>query len=57
MIDIAKCNDKECKSREYCYRYMSIAKKDNQLYGYFNEYRGNEDKCSWFWNINMEVKE
>lgn len=45
MPDITKCTNKECKSKEKCYRYMSKA-NNRQSYEFFNLYR--EDKCAYF---------
>ena len=55
MADLAKCIYKQCPSRECCYRYMAITSRQNQEFGYFEEYRKGRDKCEWFWDMNMVV--
>ena len=49
MADIAKCSDKLCPSKDFCYRFTAPASEYWQSYGSFNR---EEDafNCDMFWN-------
>ena len=47
MSDIAKCNDIDCPSKQYCYRFTAPA-GFKQSYGVFNR-ELDADNCDMFW--------
>lgn len=49
MPDITMCRNKECISRESCYRFKAHP-SDHQNFGAF-PLRPGEVKCSYFWPI------
>ena len=50
MPDIAMCGDKECPSREKCYRFMATPSPHMQSYSHFGREVG-DAKCDSFWPV------
>jgi hypothetical protein len=48
MPDISKCTDKDCPSKEECYRWNSPPYEHGQAYGDF-KHSESTGKCSYFW--------
>jgi len=48
MSDISKCNDTQCPSNKYCYRFTAPANEFWQSYGSFNR-EEDADNCDMFW--------
>ena len=48
-MDISKCEDNLCPSKEYCYRFTAPSSKLWQSYGQFNREQ-DAYNCSMFWN-------
>ena len=49
MPDISMCNNKQCPSKEYCYRFTAIPNEFRQSYIDFGPEEDGMDKCSYFW--------
>lgn len=49
MSNISKCENKECPSKEKCYRFTATPNKHRQSYGRFM-YEEGKDKCEYFWD-------
>lgn len=45
------CSDKDCPSRERCYRFTATPSEYLQAYGQFGREK-DADKCSSFWPVN-----
>jgi len=52
MSDIAKCEDKLCPSKKYCYRYTAPANKYRQSYLQMNR-QFNAKDCDMFWQNDV----
>ena len=55
MADITMCQNKKCKGRNKCYRYL--AKPDEQWQSYFvNINSNNENDCRYFIPIDKRIR-
>lgn len=55
MSDITKCNGKNCKLKENCFRYVSKANKYQSYFGNFEElYK--DGRCDYYWEIIPDKK-
>ena len=54
MPDISMCNNKDCKSRKTCYRYMAPPSEFMQSYLVI---KGVMDKCKHYWEHLVIPKE
>lgn len=52
--DITMCNDHNCPQKEDCYRYN--AKPSQYSQSYFVSSPREEDKCNYFWDMNLYQK-
>jgi hypothetical protein len=55
-MDITKCQDDKCPSREACYRYTAPASEYRQSYCNFNR-EEDADNCDMFWGTKQDEKE
>lgn len=55
MVDIAKCDNKNCKIKNNCYRYTSKADELWQTYIVPNKKVNKKDDCELFWENYYEV--
>jgi len=51
MADISKCNNQQCPSKDYCYRFTATPSKFMQSYADFSP-EDDETSCSHFWPNN-----
>ena len=51
MIDIAKCEGKDCPFKENCYRYTS---KGAEYQSYLMEIPYKDGKCDMYWPVKKE---
>lgn len=59
-MDIRMCDNKECPSKEECFRFKAIPNPWRQSYAGYSVKEG-EDKCDSFWQVkendNIKTKE
>lgn len=53
MPDISMCNNTQCPSKEYCYRFTATPSLVWQSYGFFT-LEQDEDKCDMFYPNGVE---
>jgi hypothetical protein len=49
MADITKCKNENCKIKEDCYRYTSLAGK-HQSYMFMDKVVKNAANCEYYWD-------
>ena len=54
MPDIAMCNNKECPSKDLCYRHRAVMSERQSMATFLVE--PGEDKCLYFWPIHPSHK-
>lgn len=48
MVDIAKCNNRDCKKRFTCFRYLADA---DDYYQSYIEPNYTKDNCDMYWRV------
>ena len=53
MTDICKCNNKNCKIRNSCYRFLADD-SDYQAYFIVDKVVDNENDCNEYWKVTND---
>jgi len=54
--DITMCSDHNCPQKEDCYRYNAKPSEYAQSYFVDSPYDKNNNKCNYFWDMNLYQK-